>query len=182
MITPQGVWWTMGVHGKPVVSGGVDARRRLRFPSRLSARRLPLGLPLHRVLRYAQKTLALRETPRHLAALAWCGSTLHGGPGRSERLSVVVLPERPPSVHRAHPCPTRTSPRPDVSCPHACCRFTGNCSPDDFIPNALSRNFSLGKSVRPAEHDAEEWWHADDGHRHHRCNEPGIAGLRMPPA
>jgi hypothetical protein len=26
MITPQGVWWTMGVHGKPVVSGGVDAR------------------------------------------------------------------------------------------------------------------------------------------------------------
>ena len=110
------------------------------------------------------------------------GSTLHGGPGRSERLSVVVLPERPPSVHRAHPCPTRTSPRPDVSCSHACCRFTGNCSLDDFIRNALSRNFSLGKSVRPAEHDAEEWWHADDGHRHHRCNEPGIAGLRIPPA
>jgi hypothetical protein len=26
MITPQGVWWTMGVYGKPLVSGGVDAR------------------------------------------------------------------------------------------------------------------------------------------------------------
>jgi len=167
--------------GKELIQG-LPASAPARLQARLSARRLPLGLPLHRVLRYAQKTLALRETPRHLAALVWCGSTLHGGPGRSERLSVVALPERPPSVHRAHPCPTRTSPRPDVSCPHACCRFTGNCSPDDFIPNTLSRNFSLGKSVRPAEHDAEGWWHADDGHRHHRCNEPGIAGLLMPPA
>ena len=155
---------------------------RLRFPSRLSARRLPLGLPLHRVLRYAQKTLALPETPRHLAAEIPERVNITRRPGCSERLSVVVLPERPPSVHRAHPCPTRTSPRPDVSCSHACCRFTGNCSLDDFIRNALSRNFSLGKSVRPAEHDAEEWWHADDGHRHHRCNEPGIAGLRIPPA
>jgi hypothetical protein len=26
MITPQGVWWTMGVHSRPYVSGGVNAR------------------------------------------------------------------------------------------------------------------------------------------------------------
>jgi hypothetical protein len=26
MITPQGVWWTMGVQSRPYVSGGVDAR------------------------------------------------------------------------------------------------------------------------------------------------------------
>jgi hypothetical protein len=126
--------------GKELIQG-IPASAPARLQARLSAGRLPLGLPLPRVLRYAQKTLALRETPRHLAALVWCGSTSHCGPGRSERLSVVVLPERPPSVHRAHPSLTRTSPSPDVSCPHACCRFTGNCSPDDFIPNALSRNF-----------------------------------------
>jgi hypothetical protein len=107
--------------GKELIQG-IPASAPARLQARLSARRLPLGLPLHRVLRYAQKTLALREIPRHLAALVSCGSALHVGPGRSERLSVVVLPERPPSVHRAHPCPTRTSPRPDVSCPHACCQ------------------------------------------------------------
>jgi hypothetical protein len=80
--------------GKELIQG-IPASAPARLQARLSARRLPLGLPLHRVLRYAQKTLALRETPRHLAALVWCGSTLHGGPGRSEWLSVVVLPERP---------------------------------------------------------------------------------------
>jgi hypothetical protein len=63
--------------GKELIQG-IPASAPARLQARLSARRLPLGLPLHRVLRYAQKTLALRETPRHLAALVWCGSTLHG--------------------------------------------------------------------------------------------------------
>jgi hypothetical protein len=54
--------------GKELIQG-IPASAPARLQARLSARRLLLALPLHRVLRYAQKTLALRETPRHLAAL-----------------------------------------------------------------------------------------------------------------
>jgi len=41
--------------------------------------------------------------------------------------------------------------------------------------------FFAGEIGSAAEHDAEEWWHADDGHATTGVIKPGIAGLRMPP-